>query len=565
MVDAKPKSAVSFWRKPPVRDLLIIVLAVLLLTLPFINKAFDWDDREYIEFAQVFQDNPSQLHLENLDYKGNFYEQFRTTHPPGVSYYLALWISLGFAISEPLFHGVFILFPLLAAISMYALARRFTRHALIGTLLLLFTPGFIVTSHSLMGDMPGMAMWLLATALFVYGCDRGSWRLLIGSAAAMAAGVMIAYQVLSLLPLLLFYAIIRWRLRLQVLIPMLAPPIVFGVYAWLTRHKYGGWPVLSYRVGIGWGLQDFEFKLRALLVFMGGAIIFPLSLIPLYLRKKLDLLIGFLLLPPLLTWAAVYYLGNDELTLPQALLLALFITAGFLIIYQTFKAAVAGAVSIFRRKGDARTDPLFLSAWIVGVAIYVAIFLPFVSARFLLPLFPPVVLLFMREADELWPMKPRLRTFFIIATMLGTLAMGLVVAIADYHLAGIYRSTAAEIGERYGGVAGRRLWVLSEFGSRYYLQQHGFEYLGPSATGEREPRKGDIVVISKINSAGVTGPLAPGSFRQLENIQPGDRLPIRVMGEEAGAGFYAHLVGALPWTFSRAPLDDIAVYELYWD
>ena len=144
--------------------MVIIAVAVLVITLPFINKAFEWDDGEVIKFAEVFKDNPTQLHLENFGYLGRFNEQFRTSHPPGVSYYLAFYMKLGFGVNEALYHMAFIIFPLIAAISMYLLARRFTRHALVAALLLVVTPGFIVTSHSLWSDMPGVAFWLLATA-----------------------------------------------------------------------------------------------------------------------------------------------------------------------------------------------------------------------------------------------------------------------------------------------------------------------------------------------------------------------------------------------------------------
>ncbi|MHB8792503.1 MAG: ArnT family glycosyltransferase [Thermoleophilia bacterium] len=542
----------------------IIAIAVLALTLPFLNKAFDWDDREYIEFAQVFKDDPLKMHLENLDYKGHFYEQFRTSHPPGVSYYLAIPLKLGFEVSEPLFRTVFIVFPLLAGFSMYFLARRFTRYALPATLLLLFTPGFIITSHSLMGDMPGLSFWLLATALFVYGCDRDSWKLLAGAGITMMAGVMIAYQALSLLPLLLFYAIIRKRFRLKVFIPLLFPVAAFISFALFTRNRYGGWPVLSYNVGIRWGLQDFQLKIRAILVFIGGAAIFPLSVLLINLRRKIDLFVAFLLLPPLVTWGAVYYLGEDDLTLPQAMLLAIFLVAGFLMAYRMLAGGTATVMNWIRKKKESG-DSLFLLAWFAGVCVYVAIFLPFVTVRFLLPLFPPMILVFMLVAGEMWPMRPRLRSILIVVTLAMTLAVGLIISVADYRFANSYREVSADIGTRYRGDGSRQLWVLSEFGPRYYLQQQGFEYLGPSATGEREPRKGDIVVISKIGASGVTGPLSPGSYRELETIEPDSSLPVRVMGEEAAAGFYAHLTGPLPWNLSAAPLDEIAVYELYWE
>ncbi|MDO8735495.1 MAG: glycosyltransferase family 39 protein [Thermoleophilia bacterium] len=542
----------------------LVILAVLAVTLPFANKAFDWDDREYIEFAQVFENSPLQLHLDNLDYNGHYYEQFRTSHPPGVSYYMAIFLKLGFGVSEVFFRLAFIVFPLIAAVSMYFLARRFTRSALLTTLLLVVTPAFIVTSHSLRGDMPGLAFWLAAVAFFVYGSDKNSWKLLSAAGIALGMGAMIAYQALSLVPLLLLYAIIKRRLRLRVLLSLIVPIVVFGLFAWYNRHKYGSWPVLSYNVGLRYGWNEFDLKLRALVSFIGAAAVFPLAVFPLFFRGKLNILLGFLFLPPLVTWASLYYLGNGDLTLSQALLLAVFVAAGFCLLYMVGASGLSVIRDWVRRRANSG-DSLFLMAWFAGVLVYVAVFLPYVSIRYLLPLFPPMLMVFFRVTENLWPARQALRKTFIISTMCLTLATGMAAAIADYNLANAQKAAVEGIAERYGNEGGRRLWVLSEFGPRYYLQKQGFEMLGPSAGGDREPRRGDIVVVSEISSTGVTGPLPPGSSRVLETVTPGDWLPVRIMGESSAAGFYAHTVGPLPFSFSDAPIDVITVNELYWE
>lgn len=555
----------GFLENKTLRDLALVILAVLAVTLPFVNKAFDWDDREYIEYAEVFKDSPLQLHLENLDYNGHYYEQFRTSHPPGVSYYMAMFLKLGFGVSEVLFRLAFIIFPLIAAISMYFLARRFTSNsALLSALLLVITPGFMVTSHSLRGDLPGLALWLASTALFVYGCDNRSWKFLAASGIALGMGVMIAYQALSLVPLLLVYIVINRRFRLRFMLPLLVPIVLFGLFAWFNRYKYDSWPVLSYNVGLRYGWQDFDLKLRALLAFIGASAVFPLSVLPLFFRRKLYILIGFILLPPLVTWASLYYLGKGDLSLTQALLMATFVVAGFCLSFFLFANGLA-VIRDWKRKRANSGDALFLLAWFAGVAVYVAVFLPYVSVRYLVPLFPPVLIVFFLEVERLWPARPRLKKLFIISSMCLTLLMGIAAAVSDYHLANAQKEVVTGIAGRYGRDGGRGLWVLSEFGPRYYLQKQGFEMLGVSAVEGNKPRKGDIVVVSGISSAGVTGPLPPGSYRELEQVAPGDWLPVRIMGESSAAGFYAHTVGPLPFSLSDAPLDVITVNELYWE
>ena len=88
---------------------------------------------------------------------------------------------------------------------MYSLARRFTRWPLTTALLLIFTPGFLVISHTLMGNLPGLALVLAGAALYIHGVDRGSWKLLAASVAALILTGLTAFQALSVVPALLLY------------------------------------------------------------------------------------------------------------------------------------------------------------------------------------------------------------------------------------------------------------------------------------------------------------------------------------------------------------------------
>lgn len=544
--------------QPHAREIMILVAAVLLLTLPFINRAFDWDDGEFVEFAEVYSESPTRLHLEDFSYKGNYYEEFTTSHPPLVSLYLSLFLRLGFEVSEILFRLAYIVFPLVAALSMYALARRFTEHPLLTALMLVFTPGFIVMSHSLMGDIPGLSLWLASVALYVWGVDRRDWWLLGGSGLAMAIAVMVSYQNLSVLPLLLLYVLAKRRFAFRNFLPFLPPVAVFLAYVLWNYSLYDTGPVFSYRIGIRYGWQNLDLKLRALLTFIGGATVFPLVVIPLFMRRKYDLLASFILLPPLVTWGALYYLAEGDMTLVQAMILAVFIAAGFLFLYKMVETTIRAAWFWFRKR-QGWTDSLFLLAWSGGVVVYVMVFLPSVTVRYLLPLFPPLVLFFMIQVEEAWPMRPRLRGVFVAAALSLTLATGLITGIADYRRSNLNRDLAERFSQEYGD-SGRKLWFLGEFGWRYYMERGGFEYLGIRSVAN----EGDIVISSRNNIEGVLAPLPEGSYRVLDEIEPDDPFPFRVMNLWANAGFYSHLAGDLPWSPSTAPLDRVTVYELDW-
>ncbi len=132
------------------------------------------------------------------------------SHPPLNAWFLALLIAAGRGVSEIPFHAAYILFSLIAAFSALALARRFSPHPLLATLLFCATPAFVINGTSLEADLPFVALWLLSTALYVFAVDRNSIPLLIASSIAMALAALTAYQSILLVPILFLYGR-KWR------------------------------------------------------------------------------------------------------------------------------------------------------------------------------------------------------------------------------------------------------------------------------------------------------------------------------------------------------------------
>jgi len=58
-------------------------------------------------------------------------------------------------------------FSLIAACAMWSLARRFSPHPLWAALLFIAVPAFVVNGNSLETDLPFLAFWMAAVALFV--------------------------------------------------------------------------------------------------------------------------------------------------------------------------------------------------------------------------------------------------------------------------------------------------------------------------------------------------------------------------------------------------------------
>ncbi|HDZ59856.1 MAG TPA: hypothetical protein ENH44_03610 [Actinobacteria bacterium] len=542
--------------RPHFREIIVLVVFTLALTVPFISQAFHWDDIDFVEAAKVSARNPTQYHLEDYSYRGLHRQEYPIRHPPLLSTYLGLVIRLAGKVSETFFHLAYLIFPLIAVISMYALGRRFTGQPLVASLLLLFSAGFLVMSHTIMGNLPGTAFWLAATASFVWGVDRSSLKLLLASGVLMAAAMMTFAQGVSLFPLLVFYALLKWRLfRWKTVTAFMLPLAAFLGWRYFIQSRYGFAPAISYQVD-----SRLDWQIGGITVFIGSTIVFPLSYYVLFLRKKVDVLVAFLFVPPLVTWTAMYLISKGEITTFQGIFIAFLATAGFLVAYKMIANVVRDFMRwVRKRRYD--TDSLFLLAWFAGVlAVYFVTSLPFVAVRHLLPLFPPVILMFVRESEEFLPMQLKPRRIFVITTLVLTLAVGLSAAIADNRLANSYRDLAGGMGAQYAD-NGTKVWELGEFGFRYYMEQAGFEYLGVDSVAE----PGDLVVVSYISSKGVVAPLPEGAYTVVSRIETESAFPVRTMNPWAGAGFYGNLMGPIPIVPSTDKLDEITVNMLYWE
>ena len=187
------------------RQLILVALVVLALRLPFLNQALQGDDILYLTEAAHAQIDP--LHPKHTEYvfMGRDIDMRGQSHPPLNAWFLALLIAVDKDVSEIPFHAAYILFSLIAAFSALILARRFSPHPLLATLLFLATPAFVINGTSLESDCPFVALWLVSIALYVIAVDRESQPLLLASCLTMALAALTAYQSILLVPILFLY------------------------------------------------------------------------------------------------------------------------------------------------------------------------------------------------------------------------------------------------------------------------------------------------------------------------------------------------------------------------
>lgn len=535
-------------------SLALLLIAVGAITLPFIFKAFHMDDTIFVWLGQQKLDDPLALGLPNHGYEGNFFSLYLDTHPPLFTSFVSVLLMISGGASEAGLHAGFIIFPALAAVSMFFLSRRFTDSPLVAALLLVVTPGFMVMSQSVMTDVPTLSLWLAAIAAYVYAVDRDDRRLLILSAVATSLAVLITYQSLSLLPLLFLYALLRHRVNARNMAPLAAALLVFLGIVLFYFAQTGGPPKLSYSIGLNLAPAFIANKILAILSVIGGAIVFPVFLAVGLLKGKKEYLYFAALLAAVFLFLAPR-IAYGQYTLLTAVLQVIFYSVGVLAVYRFFNAGADAAFS--RQRSVSEGDDIFLILWISGVLVYSIILLPYASTRYLLPLFPPVILMFVRYARTVFP-GGRQWLRFAVAAIACTAVIGLAVSIADYQLAGVYRDFGSTWMPRLQS-EGHKVWFAGEFGLRYYLEADGGVYL---TADDNSPVPGDYVIVSHNLIASFLSDELRGRLQLVESVQYPGVWPFRVSDPDSQAGFYDQFHGFLPWSISTGPIETIDIYTI---
>jgi 4-amino-4-deoxy-L-arabinose transferase-like glycosyltransferase len=471
-------------------------------------------------------------------------------NPPLLSYWLAPWIAL-FGERETVMHAALLPFPVIAALAFTGLARRLTGRGLEPGLLLVATPAFSVLAATLMLDVPVLACWLVAVYALVRGAEpeRPGWALAAGLAAA-AAGLT-KYVGLATLPLLAAGAWLLYRRRGAALLGALAPPLVLWA-AWgaYTQARYGAvhyFGSTDIVLGRSFDPKEFWNQVASVPIYYGGALVFPvLGALRALLRPGRgggSFVVGLLLGATAVTWVLPIgepsrraALGADEVVLGAL---------GFAGAFWLWTRGLAPA----RLAGSAHDR--FLLLWLGGLWLFSSLLNWHVNAADALLAAPPALLLLFRDAD----LRPSRRALALWLALM--LPLGWLLTAVDVEQAGIYRTAARRIVEEIGAQPGRR-WFVGHWGLQHYLEREGFQSVVPPMYGRSDLEEGDWVATARnVSQLDVSHNMRRYALHEVFAWSHPTWLPLRTTNADAGAGFYSHHAGYLPFTFSREPLDRV--------
>ena len=530
------------------RDLALLIALTFAIHLPFIGQAFHLDDVYYLDVARnVFRNPLFPLDLQSV-FEGKHLTLWAHSHPPINSYVIAtLLLVTNRTPSEKMLHTYFLVFPILIAAAFYFLARQFVTKPLLATALLVTNPILSVCAHTLMTDVPHLAMWLSGTALFVIGIAKDRIKMIYASAIPLTAACFYAYQGLGAILLLGFYALSRRRLRSREIFILCLPVLILAAWQF-SGYAHRGTVYMSAMFGElgrrGWWQPALKIRAAVITFAYLGAIVVPFPLVFWRTLRRAKVLWTCIALA--LGSLAAYSQRADYSWLQQVFLIAC-VSGGIALAGWTLQHLVTASST---KKWS--TDDLFLCLWLTGMLVAsITLFLGG-SARYLLPACPAALLLFLR-ADE--RQNGSRSAAFYGSWLVVQLVLGLSLAQADYQFAGLGRREALEFQRDY--LANHQPFLFNgEWGFRYYMTEIGGEITAVDTTGF----PGETVVKSRLS---LGRPFE--SDRNLELLEQRSyriRSPLRLLDVHAHAGFWSDGWGVLPFWFSREDLDELSIYRV---
>ncbi len=541
-----------------------LVVISLLTLAPFLNRAFHIDEHVEVYVGKSL----AQDFLRGLDvslyYEGEERNMFLCLPNPPLTYYrMAVLVWSGLTKEWQLRLSLIPLI-LLSTFSMYYLASRFTKSPLLATLIFIGTPAFMLLSHNVTHDLPGISFFMGSIAFYIGGSERNDRRLIVGSGILLGLSLLSQYQSGLAIPIILAYELLRRRNVKNAVMASAVGIAVLMVWEVYSKVTYGSFLLLRAReawFGGGDAYHPYSLSVAVdktvanLLDMGGGIVVVPvLVLIAMYRSRGAlwSLVLGAVGGYALVRWRYGYYLDGSRL-LPFILFFGSACALAQILwgnLRNNLKAESAE---------ESRSTDLFLMLWIAPSFVASTLLLPFGSVRYMAILVPASILAVIRAMERLaprWRWAPREAVLPVAACL--ALLYGLAAAYADAQFADTYRKYAKHVAGRYGNEPGQ-VWYVGEDGFRDYMDAEGFRYLPSSGP---ELKIGDYVVIPRILHQ---YPLTPEVWDRLQRVDQTEyqtRFPLRTISSGAGAGFYCHLSGMLPVGITRAPIEVFTEYRV---
>lgn len=532
------------------------------LLLPFAGKAYHIDDPLFLWMAKRIVEHPFDPFGLGVNWITTTEPMYLVNqNPPGVAYWLALFgLVLGWG--EAPLHVATAFLAGVAGLGTYALARQWCGMPLTATLAAVLTPGFLVSASTVMSDVPMLALYVGGLAFWVRGIGRKDHRLLFAACVLIACGTLTKYFAVTAVPLTFVYTFVRekrvgpWVFHYVTVIGIIGAYIAWGYWQY-------GLNLLTFAADFAartrsWaGLETTRHLLTG--IAFSGACGASLALLAPFLWTRRVFMIGTAAAVVLILAAFVPAGGYEKVFSPAPLST----TTGYRVQVGLWVAAGIhlGAVvlaEVLKRRDAAAATVL---CWAAGTLAFSVFVNHTVNARTLLPMLPAMGIAAAWRIERLGGAAAAGARWLPVPLAAAGALAGWVM-IGDYQYANASRSAA----ERFAAERrqfSERVYFIDHWGFQYYMQEAGARPLEDRWTEHnkdfyRPLQMGDTLVV----------PHAAYSLRMPDparnRLAAYYRFPVRgwmnTMNAKAGAGFYSHYWGALPFAIGPAPSEDFAFF-----
>jgi hypothetical protein len=190
---------------------IILILGTLVFLIPFASKAFNIDEPLFLWAAKHIYSNPFDPYGFPVNWYGTEMPMYDIMkNPPLACYYITL-ASLLLGWSEIGLHMAFLIPAVAVVMGTYSIALYLCERPLAASLTTITTPVFIVSSVTIMCDIMMLAFWVWAVFFWMRGINGNDRFYLAISGILMTAAALTKYYGISLIPLLVVYALLKKR------------------------------------------------------------------------------------------------------------------------------------------------------------------------------------------------------------------------------------------------------------------------------------------------------------------------------------------------------------------
>ncbi|MBL9122916.1 MAG: glycosyltransferase family 39 protein [Planctomycetaceae bacterium] len=538
-----------------------LVVATIAFLLPWVNRAFEIDEPLFLWSAEQILRAPSDFYGGQLNWYGSQqpFAQVIKNPPLNAFYLAAVGRFAGFG-ERPL-HLAMLPWSVAVIVGTYVLARRWGVPPLGSAALTLATPAVLVSSMSVMCDVPMLALWMWGLILWLRGLAEQRPASLAASVVLMALCALTKYLGVALVPLALVAGLLERRRPGGWLLWLAIPVAASIAFEFYLRDKYGTGAFLDaagYATkAVGENRLSFLGRGLVTLLFAGGALL-PLSFLAPWLWSGREL--G--------SWGAV------TLALGAAFLVAGAVASGGASDYplrtpagvrwgalaQVTWFAVTGLqiLALLARELWSRRDTtaVLLVLWIAGVLVFAGWINWSINVRSILPAVPAVAILAMRQIAARAPVAADSARRRLAIPWIAGLVLSLAVCWADYSSAQANRAAAAALIDRYSRhQSGSELWFSGHWGLQYYLQR---AQARPIDLRGSDLLDGDVLVIPEDNPGMFE---VPAEWKIVQTLEEPVCGWLTTTSLTLQAAFYSSVLGPVPYYCGHVPPRKYFVYD----